>query len=155
MRYSIGDSGEVVEFSASVLERFHNNRQRRFWQSEAGGQLFASLRPGLISVAIATGPRLTDFRTPFSYVPDREEERREIADMRPRGWHYVGDWHTHPQGVPWPSGRDIRTVTSTVQKSQLVLRGVLMVIVGRTPFPGGLYVGVSDGVGLYPLTADW
>lgn len=155
MRYSIGDSGEVVEFSAAVMERFDKNRQRRFWQAEAGGQLFANLSPGLISIAMATGPRPTDLRTPFSYVPDREAERREIADLRPLGWHYVGDWHTHPQSVPSPSGRDIRTVVSTVRKSQLVLSGVVMVIVGRSPFPRGLYVGVSDGDGLYPLVADW
>jgi integrative and conjugative element protein (TIGR02256 family) len=155
VRFTIGDSGEVVEFSASVLERFEQHRQRRFWQAEAGGQLFANLAPGLISIAIATGPRPTDRRTPFSYVPDREAEHREIAEMRPGGWHYVGDWHTHPQAVPSPSGRDLRTVISTVQKSQLVLAGVLMVIVGSSAFPSGLYVGVSDGEGLYSLAADW
>lgn len=155
MRYSIGDSGEIIEFSATVLERFDLNRQRRFWQSEAGGQLFAKLGPGIISVALATGPRPTDFRTPFSYVPDRQAEQREITNLRLEGWHYVGDWHTHPQAVPLPSGRDIRTARSTVQKSRLVLAGVVMVIVGRLTFPRGLYVGVSDGDDLYPITADW
>lgn len=155
MRYSIGDSGDVVEFSGSVLERFDRHRQLRFWQTEAGGQLFAEFRPRLISVVVATGPRPGDLRTPFSYVPNREAERSEIVALRSEGLHYVGDWHTHPQVIPQPSGRDIRTAKSTVKKSKLVLSGIVMVIVGREAFPRGLYVGVADCDGLYPLAAEW
>lgn len=155
MRYFVGDTEEVIEFSPSVLARFEQHRQLRFWQSEAGGQLFARFSVGVISVGVATGPRATDFRTPFSYVPDRAAERLEITEMRELGWHYVGDWHTHPQAIPQPSGRDIRTVKSTARKSRLVLGGVLMVIVGRTQFPGGLFVGVADEDGLYQLNAGW
>lgn len=65
------------------------------------------------------------------------------------------DWHTHPQAIPLPSGRDIRTAKSTVKKSKLVLSGIVMVIVGREAFPRGLYVGVADSDGLSPLAADW
>lgn len=155
MRYLVGDSGQIVEFSPSVVDRFHQHRQHRFWQCEAGGQLFARFSTGVIFIGNATGPRPADVRTPFSYTPDRATEKREITEMRALGWHYAGDWHTHPQALPKPSGRDIRTVKSTAQKSQLVLGGVLMVIVGRTSFPGGLYVGVGDEVGLYPLTVEW
>lgn len=155
MRYLVGESGQVVEFSPSVLCRFGQHRQRRFWQCEAGGQLFAQFSTGIISVGAATGPRPTDVRTPFSYVPDRAAEKREIADMHELGWHYVGDWHTHPQVVPMPSGRDIRTAKSTVRESRLVLDGVVMVIVGRAPFPNGLFVGIADRADLYPLSVEW
>lgn len=155
MRFSVGDSGEVIEFSCAVLRRFDRHRQRRFWQTEAGGQLFAHFRPGLISVSMATGPRAGDVRTPFSYMPSREAERSEIVELRAAELHYVGDWHSHPQRIPAPSARDIQTAKSIVKKSQLVLNGVLIVIVGREAFPRGLYVGVADRDGLYPLTADW
>ncbi len=155
MRYGIGESGQVVEFSPSVLGRLDLHRQHRFWQCEAGGQLFGRFIEGTIIVGAATGPRPTDLRTPFSYIPDKTAEKREIAEMRDADWHYVGDWHTHPQAVPKPSGRDIRTVRSTAQKSRLVLSGVLMVIVGRQPFPAGLYVGAGDRDGLYQLPVEW
>jgi integrative and conjugative element protein (TIGR02256 family) len=155
MRFLVGESGESIEFLPSVLSHFDSHRQRRFWNTEAGGQLFARLTPGLVAVGMATGPRPTDFRTPLSYIPDREAEQNEILSLRNDGWHYVGDWHTHPQRVPFPSSRDIRTVKSTTIQSKLAISGVFMVIVGRDAFPNGLYVGVADAHDLYRLELGW
>lgn len=155
LRYPIGNSGQMIEFAPSVLARFDAHRQTRFWHCEAGGQLFARFSDTVVVVGASTGPRPTDFRTPISYRPDRKAEQAEIELMHADQWHYVGDWHTHPQSVPSPSGTDLTTIKSTFNKSEHSLRGMLIVIVGRQTFPAGLFVGICDGMGLHDLLADW
>src|SRR5690242_17012997 len=97
LEYPIGESGQVLFFSDEVLAHFAQHRQRRFYQSEAGGQLFAIFDNKRIRVVEATGPRRTDTRRRMSYVPDRRAEQREINEKHELGLHYVGDWHTHTQ----------------------------------------------------------
>ncbi|WP_165828755.1 Mov34/MPN/PAD-1 family protein [Caulobacter radicis] len=155
LRYPIGLSGEVVEFSDGVLTHFENHIQRRCWQCEAGGQLFASLDRNIVHIAVASGPRDKDFRAPFLYVPNKAEERREIAHFYRLGLHYVGDWHTHPQDIAQPSALDLKTAKSTFLRSKHMLGGLLLVIVGRVKAPRGLFVSLTDYEGSHRLDAAW
>src|SRR4051794_24267203 len=114
LEYPIGNSGQVLAFNPEVLEHFSRYRQHRFYQTEAGGQLFANFAGDRIQVVEATGPRRTDTRSRTSYVPDRRAEQREIDVRHERGLHYVGDWHTHPEDIPAPSGRDAESISESV-----------------------------------------
>src|SRR5687768_9624470 len=78
LRYAIGRSGQVLVLSEAVLRQFRRYRQTRWYQREAGGQLFARLSKSRIVVEEASGPRRTDRRTRTSYIPDRAAEQREI-----------------------------------------------------------------------------
>jgi integrative and conjugative element protein (TIGR02256 family) len=155
LNYPIGDSGQVLVLSDEVLEHFARYRQLRFYQSEAGGQLFATFDEGRIHVVEATGPRRTDTRRRTSYVPDRRAEQREIDARHERGLHYVGDWHTHPEDVPTPSGRDADSISESVKKSTHTLNAFVLVIAGRAEAPQGLSVCLYDrsgsGVALTPV----
>lgn len=123
-----------------VLEHFWRHRQNRFWSREAGGQLFAKIEEQMVCIKEATGPRKTDLRSAFSYVPDRDAERSEIERQYAQGLHYVGDWHTHREKVPNPSSVDLKSLREIVQRSRHDLRGFFLVVVGTLPFPEGLYV---------------
>ncbi|WP_340676199.1 Mov34/MPN/PAD-1 family protein [Paraperlucidibaca sp.] len=140
--YQLPDSLGLLELSESVLAHFEANKQRNRMSCEAGGQLFAQIdNPGKrIKVVDATGPRSTDRRSIFGYVPDRVAEREEIFDSYSRGLHFVGDWHTHRQLQPLPSATDNASMREMVMQSAHDLSGFIMVIVGQACFPGGLCV---------------
>jgi integrative and conjugative element protein (TIGR02256 family) len=149
LEYPIGSSGQVVVLSEEVVGKFRRYRQKHWYQREAGGQLFAQLSQSRIVVEEATGPRRTDRRTRTSYVPDRAAEQREINTRHAEGLHYVGDWHTHPETYPGPSGVDIASISESVRKSMHALNGFLLVIVGQSEPPDGLLVTVHDRFGSY------
>jgi hypothetical protein len=64
--------------------------------------------------------------------------------MHKRDLHYVGDWHTHPELAPSPSGRDLRSIEECARKSTHGLNGFLLIVVGLAPFPEGLSVSLHN-----------
>lgn len=151
--FPIGSSGQRLVLSPAVLEHFEKHQQLRWWQREAGGQLFAHLALPDILVEEATGPRPSDWRTRYAYHPSRRAEQREIARRHARGLHFIGDWHTHPEPIPKPSGRDVESMHELVTKSVHSFNGFVLVIVGTAPLPDGLFVSVYNGAGDLPLSA--
>jgi len=154
LRYPIGQSGQALVFEPETLAHMSEHVQRRWWHPEAGGQLFARVSGGAIRIVLATGPRPTDTRWRFLYRPDRRAEQREIDQAHAEGLRYIGDWHTHPQDIPRPSGLDRRTVRSTFMESRHDMNGVVMAIVGRDPLPAGLHVSITDAAGIYDLEVN-
>lgn len=133
----------ALEFSAEVLEHFDRHRQVKWMSCEAGGQLFSTLaEPGIVRVTDATGPRPTDRRSPYGYKPDRHAEREEIIERYGHGLHFIGDWHTHRQRLPEPSGRDKRSMRDMVRRSSVEPPGCFLIIVGQMKFPDGLHVSL-------------
>lgn len=151
--FPIAASGQRLVFSSTVLEHFEKHQQLRWWQREAGGQLFARLALPDILVEEATGPRPSDWRTRYSYWPNRSAEQREIASRHARGMHFIGDWHTHPESAPTPSARDTASMHELVRKSVHAFNGFVLVIVGTDPLPGGLSVSIFNGSDGFPLSA--
>lgn len=150
--FPIGTSGQKLLFAEDVLARFERYQQVRWWQREAGGQLFARVEGSWIEVVEATGPRRTDRRGRNNYEPDRRAEQREIDERFPLGLHFVGDWHTHPEDRPKPSPIDVQSTAEGVRRSRHALHAFVMVIVGCGPFPEALHVSVHDGAGPYLLS---
>jgi integrative and conjugative element protein (TIGR02256 family) len=145
IEYPIGTSEQSLVLTDPVVDHLRRHRQLRWYQGEAGGQLFAHFNSNRILVEEATGPRRTDRRTRTSYVPDRRAEQVEILDRHARGLHYVGDWHTHPEQYSCPSSRDAWSIADCVAKSTHQLNGFVLVVVGQAEPPAGLHVSVHDG----------
>lgn len=152
IEYEGGPFGVNLRFSQKVVGHFLRHQQQQPHQLESGGQLFAQFRPDAVCVERATGPRLSDRRTPLSYTPNPRAERREIRRMFKRHLHYIGDWHTHHQWAPAPSARDVAAMCALFVESTHELPGLTIVIVGRAPEPEGLFVGVCDGRDIRRLT---
>jgi integrative and conjugative element protein (TIGR02256 family) len=144
-RYLIGTSGQKLQFTPKVLAHFRRHQQRRFFEREAGGQLFATFANNEITIVEATGPRRSDRRSRYSYIPDRTEEQREIVERYPLGLHFVGDWHTHPECHACPSSTDLSSISDTVRKSRHSLNGFVLVVVGSSALPASMHVSVHDG----------
>ncbi len=144
LQFEVGESKQVLTVSPRVLKHFGKYRQRESGSVEAGGQLFARLSSKEVVIEEATGPRGSDLRSRTLYVPDRAAEQAEIDFWHTRRLHYVGDWHTHPELHPEPSGSDRESIRESFIRSKHSLRGFLMVIVGTAEFPRGLYVSLND-----------
>lgn len=139
----------LVRIRAQVLEILDAHRQRRFFDREAGGQLFARVREADWEIVTATGPRAKDRRSRFSFWPHRESEQDEIFAHHELGLDYIGDWHTHPQDVPTPSPNDLSSIADVVRRSTHHFPGFLLIIVGRKSFPEGLWAS------FHPLRGSW
>ena len=74
--------------------------------------------------------------------------------MFKRGWHFVGDWHTHPEERPRPSGLDIRGVQEMFVKSRHSLESLVLVIVGTAGFPDGLFVAMVTADAVHELQSN-
>jgi integrative and conjugative element protein (TIGR02256 family) len=152
--YRIGESGQQLVFTPTVLNHFAKCQQNTSSAREAGGQLFARFSGDQIRIEHVTGPRATDRRSRFGYVPDRNREQDEIDLMHGMGLHFVGDWHTHLEARPSPSGSDVRSIREAVTMSKHHLNGFLMIIVGTEAFPDGLHIslhGPTEGIKIEPL----
>ena len=144
IRYPIGESGQFLTLEQNVLDHLSKWRQLDPKMPEAGGQLFGALEGQCIQVKLATGPRRSDRRGRFFFIADRLSERREINALHKSGLHYFGDWHTHPQPVPTPSGTDLSSMADLFSRSKHELNACLMVIVGTGVFPDCLHVSVHE-----------
>lgn len=151
IEYRIGSSGQVLVFEEAVIEHFRRYRQRRWYQREAGGQLFARFNGFCILIEEATGPRRTDRRTRSSYIPDRKAEQIEIFERHACGLHYIGDWHSHPEMFPRPSSLDAHSIAECVKKSQHLLNAFVLVIVGQAEAPTGMHVSLHNGAEVFTL----
>ena len=143
--YSLGSSGQKLVLGDRALNYMKRHQQTRWWQREAGGQLFARFHDQLLFVDEATGPRSGDKRSRISYIPYPVAEQREINERFKLGLHYVGDWHTHPEDFPAPSASDLVSIRNCFKKSLHDLNAFLLVIVGLAPLPAGLHVSLHDG----------
>ncbi len=151
MKYRIGNTGQALIFSDSVLSHFFKHRQEGPQSKKAGGQLFARFCGNDIRVRLVTGPRHSDRRSALTYVPNRLAERREIRRLFRKGFHYVGDWHTHLEAQPTPSKTDLASMQDMFRKSRHRLASFVLVIVGMDPAPAGLFVGICNETRLKKL----
>lgn len=116
---------------------------------EKGGQLFATFVKGKVLVVRATVVKGASSR--FSFWPDRAAEQGQIDNLFTEGLHYVGDWHSHPERQPTPSGPDRQKMVDIFRSSKHELSLMLMAIVGQADFPGGLFLGAVTAQGVTAL----
>lgn len=152
--YTIGTSGQQLLITDRVLAHFRRHRQLSDRDREAGGQLFATFDRNTIQIERATGPRKSDRRGLRFFIPNRFSERREIKNHFKAGLHYVGDWHTHAEPRPRPSSTDIDSFRDMFRKSRHKLAAFVVVIVGASEPPEGIFVGLCTGEKVSKLTPD-
>jgi proteasome lid subunit RPN8/RPN11 len=139
-------------FCEAALQVFRDNAQRRIWSRESVGQLYSrDLTQQEVVVDVAT--RLKPTFSAWSRVRfDPDDALAEREKMFEQGLHCVGLWHTHPEPIPSPSGEDRELARDYAVAASSLLSGVIFVIVGTAPVPGGLGVWVDDTEFLRKMT---
>lgn len=104
---------------------------------ETGGVLVGPDRQtGPLLVTHATGPGPGALRGPASFRKDFHWCQGQVA-----AWHstmlvdWVGDWHLHPRGQPYPSQVDIDSARRILHDPNLRFSRFLLVI-AQPPHPG-------------------
>jgi integrative and conjugative element protein (TIGR02256 family) len=142
--FELPGNKQHLVFTNAVLSNISQYRQTHRKHPESGGQLFARITQKMVIVAAATGPHRKDNKHRFLFVPNKKRLNSEIQTFFAKGLHYVGDWHTHPQKHPEPSLLDLRSMKNCFKKSRHELEHFLLVIVGNTVIPDGIWVGLIN-----------
>lgn len=104
---------EVAWLSGRVLLAIRAEADRTY-PNETGGVLLGYWATSYTEVVIMdmVGPGLKACHQRSCFVPDAEFQEAELAQRylrAPERSAYLGDWHTHPEGQPKLSCRDLHT----------------------------------------------
>jgi integrative and conjugative element protein (TIGR02256 family) len=130
-------NGGLVAFSDQAISVFGQYVQRRARDREAGGVLLGRrvIQSNDVVIDEATEPAPDDSRARFRFFR-RAEPAQKAVD---RVWansdgtvNYLGEWHSHPEDVPTPSGLDLSSWRETLVQARFEQDFLLFVIVGRT-----------------------
>lgn len=113
------DSSGYILVPLDVIRTMESFIQTPTSPTEAGGIFIGYYRGIHIEVVSCTTPYPRDQRTPILF--DRKDPRHQKEVLK--HWKssgntltYVGEWHTHPENVPTPSSRDLKTWKNIIHK---------------------------------------
>ncbi|HBO1343781.1 Mov34/MPN/PAD-1 family protein [Pseudomonas aeruginosa] len=131
--WATDDRKHLVYIHSSVLEDILKFIQARESDPEAGGILLGKVRGPHLEIIEATKPSRFDKRLRYLFERSPHGHRR-IAFQRWRHSkgeiRYLGEWHTHPEDHPNPSGTDLHEWRK-LAVDRIDQRPVLAMIVGR------------------------
>ena len=151
--WATGDKGTLLHFSAATLQTFNQHIQGTDADCEAGGLLLGSVHGGHLLIEQATVPTAWDkrFRYLFERMPFGHEAIALSRWTASQGTiRYLGEWHTHPEDHPHPSGLD-RSEWSRLSAQRRDMRPMLAVIVGRKALYVELVTSSGRGSVLSPV----
>lgn len=126
-----GPSDALLLIEPQVLQRLVTFKQLDTSEPEAGGILLGFRRAHHTHVSDVTVPTKHEVRRRFSFFRNATDHQR-VATRR---WKqsgetmdYVGEWHTHPEDDPCPSGVDLQNWRKIASEAS---RPMLFLIVGR------------------------
>ena len=143
--WGTADRKTLVHFSERTLSVFQDHIQSRARDWEAGGLLLGTVHGNHMLIDQATIPTNWDkrFRTFFERMPFGHQAIALSRWNASKGTvRYLGEWHTHPEDNPHPSGLD-RSEWNRLSGLRQDRRPMLAVIVGRR----GLYVELTPTKG--------
>jgi integrative and conjugative element protein (TIGR02256 family) len=146
--WATDDRRTLLHFSESTLETFCQHVQASDTDCEAGGLLLGSVHGVHIHIEQATVPTIWDkrFRYLFERMPFVHETIALSRWMGSQGTvRYLGEWHTHPEDHPHPSGLD-RSEWNRLSAGRLDKRPLLAVIVGRKSLYAELVLRSGQGL---------
>jgi integrative and conjugative element protein (TIGR02256 family) len=106
---------------------------RAWYPRETGGVLMGYRLEDHLNVSriIGAGPLARHLAGAFE--PDWKWQQEEVASQYKasgRMLEYIGDWHSHPRGVPRPSAKDRGTARTIAISTEARCPAPLMIIVG-------------------------
>ena len=126
-----GSSDALLLIEPQVLQRLVTFRQLDASAPEAGGILLGYRRGHHTHVSDVTVPTKRDVQRRFAFFRHATDHQRVATrcwKLSGETMDYVGEWHTHPEDDPSPSGIDLhhwREIASAASRPMIFL------IVGR------------------------
>jgi integrative and conjugative element protein (TIGR02256 family) len=129
--------GGMLDISAPAAAVLVGHRQLTPDALEAGGMLLGRHIKGTSDFVVdeATLPIMKDRRSRFSFFRIKKPAQNRVTEA----WfeshgscNYLGEWHTHPEDDPSPSGTDEGNWKRIVTKTRSEHTSLFFLIVGRT-----------------------
>lgn len=126
----------TIWLPVSVLRRMVVAAERH-GAHETGGMLVGyeggeSASEIVVTDLIDAGPRAT--RDEYAFCADGGWQRKQLARLYKESGRvstFLGDWHSHPHGLPLPSKVDVKTAARTAANERARAPRPLTVILGR------------------------
>jgi integrative and conjugative element protein (TIGR02256 family) len=143
-------SKRKLYISSAVIDIFGSCAQKH-GANEAGGILLGNVYTDYDEITEITTPTKLDQKGPMFFHRTKVAAQVKInaAWIESCGsLIYLGEWHTHTQINPKPSGRDQRMLAKVFAETEMDLRHLYMIVVGQT---GNYWIGMQTADGLYRL----
>jgi integrative and conjugative element protein (TIGR02256 family) len=129
-------NGATVKISGGALRVLNRFRQILPNRAEAGGMLLGRLIDGTEDIVVdeVTVPVARDKRHRFSFFKAKDTAQKQVVDAWENSTqtrNYLGEWHSHPEDDPSPSGTDLSNWRRIVRESQFEQGSLMFLIVGR------------------------
>lgn len=151
--WAVENKRTLLHFSKSTLNTFYEYAQVNDTDFEAGGLLLGSIHGDHMLIEQATVPTAWDkrFRHLFERMPFGHDAIAFARWTASKGIiRYLGEWHTHPEDNPDPSGLD-RSEWDRLTAKRRDNRPTLAVIVGRNTLYVELVQRLGEGSIFSPL----
>jgi integrative and conjugative element protein (TIGR02256 family) len=144
------DRALYVLLAPSVVQRLEAFLSTDSGKLESGGILLGFRRDPHLEVLDSTSPGAKDLRRPYQFVRRCESHQtRATDDWKTSGKtiDYLGEWHTHPEASPMPSGIDR---SEMIRRSNEHRSEVLVELIVGTH---SIWLGIARGGRYIPLIA--
>ncbi|RDY60214.1 Mov34/MPN/PAD-1 family protein [Flagellimonas nanhaiensis] len=137
-----------LKFTNKAFRKMQSYIQDDGLKKEAGGILSGYCIDNFnFSIVDVTMPYEKDKRSKFGFWRASRLHQRflnKIFKNSKGKCIYLGEWHTHPEDYPTPSGQDRKSMIDQIQKSELNSEKIFAVIMGRK----GLHLSVLERKGV-------
>jgi len=147
------DSTQPLIIEAHVLTTFTEARQLNASDKETGGLLLARVSKEEVRILEATKAEKNASISRFLFQPNLKQKRRIVQEAFKDGLHFIGEWHTHPEKDPSPSGLDRYSMTDSFRRSKHELDCFVMIIVGNRKDKLSLSITLHSQEGLTEIAA--
>jgi len=135
---------ENIIIARSVLNLIERFKQTNNKDNESGGILFGQVTEKEVYILKVTPPNKFDRASRYSFDCNKDAAQVIINyEFLNSGQKtiYIGEWHTHPENYPNPSGVDKMMIDNQYFKNKLNEPFLILIIQGLK----GLYVAIFDG----------
>ncbi|MCP4050586.1 MAG: hypothetical protein GY730_07780 [bacterium] len=141
-KYKIKNYNIIIHDRAiTIMNRY---RQLDSKSKEAGGILLGQIKGDEVHVLTVSEPNEKDKRQRFSFERDKESAQSIIDykfNLSDGHTIYLGEWHSHPEKIPYPSDIDRRMIVDQYHQNIINEDFLLLYIIGTEC----AYLSLFDG----------
>lgn len=127
------EDGALVVIFSDVVKNFLSHRQLTSTCKESGGVIIGERRGKHLVVRMISIPNQDDIRK-RNFVDRIGAHHQKVVNKAFEDtdgtWQYLGEWHTHPEDYPSPSGTDLKSWNTNLKSND----PFVLIIVGRIKF---------------------
>lgn len=155
MNFVNSEVGLSIEISDGLIDTIHQAGLAHH-PKEFGGILIGQYAEDRLSVSITDTILPSNYKSsPVSFDRGAEGLKEKLLALftAEPSKIYVGEWHTHPNAAPYPSGTDIRALQQIVAADSVNINNPVMLIIGltQTKMELGFYVYLNKKIYKYEM----